>query len=60
MTRLVTDTDRLQDLPIRVVGPLVSAGVTALLSVVAVAVVSPPAALVLVLALGWPRSSGPS
>lgn len=52
MTRLVTDTDRLQDLPIRVVGPLVSAGVTALLSVVAVAVVSPPAALVLVLALG--------
>jgi len=52
MTRLVTDTDRLQDLPIRVVGPLVSAGVTALLSVVAVAFVSVPAALVLLLALG--------
>ncbi|PYY43178.1 MULTISPECIES: thiol reductant ABC exporter subunit CydC [unclassified Curtobacterium] len=52
LTRLVTDTDRLQDLPIRVVGPLVSAGVTALLSVVAVAFVSPPAALVLLLALG--------
>jgi ATP-binding cassette subfamily C protein CydC len=51
MTRLVTDTDRLQDLPIRVVGPLVSAGVTALLSVVAVAFVSLPAALVLLLAL---------
>lgn len=52
MTRLVTDTDRLQDLPIRVVGPVVSAGVTALLSVVAVAFVSVPAALVLLLALG--------
>lgn len=51
MTRLVTDTDRLQDLPIRVVGPLVSAGVVAVLSVVAVAIVSVPAALVLVLAL---------
>lgn len=51
MTRLVTDTDRLQDLPIRVVGPLVSAGVVAVLSVVAVAFVSVPAALVLVLAL---------
>ncbi|SDR05113.1 ATP-binding cassette, subfamily C, CydC [Curtobacterium sp. UNCCL20] len=52
LTRLVTDTDRLQDLPIRVVGPLVSAGVAALLSVVAVALVSVPAALVLLLALG--------
>ncbi|WIE76872.1 thiol reductant ABC exporter subunit CydC [Curtobacterium sp. MCSS17_007] len=51
LTRLVTDTDRLQDLPIRVVGPLVSAGVVAVLSVVAVAVVWPPAALVLVAAL---------
>ncbi|PZF66587.1 thiol reductant ABC exporter subunit CydC [Curtobacterium sp. MCPF17_047] len=51
-TRLVTDTDRLQDLPIRVVGPLVSAGVTAFLSVVAVAFVSLPAALVLLSALG--------
>ncbi|MEG8036736.1 thiol reductant ABC exporter subunit CydC [Sphingomonas sp. LR61] len=51
MTRLVTDTDRLQDLPIRVVGPLVSAGVVALLSVVAVAIVSVPAALVLLLGL---------
>lgn len=51
MTRLVTDTDRLQDLPIRVVGPLVSAGVVAVLSVVAVSIVSVPAALVLVLAL---------
>ncbi|MBF4615244.1 thiol reductant ABC exporter subunit CydC [Curtobacterium sp. VKM Ac-1376] len=51
MTRLVTDTDRLQDLPIRVVGPLVSAGVVSVLSVVAVAFVSVPAALVLVGAL---------
>jgi ATP-binding cassette subfamily C protein CydC len=51
LTRLVTDTDRLQDLPIRVVGPLVSAGVTALLSVVAVALVSVPAAGVLLGAL---------
>ncbi|MBP1300645.1 thiol reductant ABC exporter subunit CydC [Curtobacterium sp. 1310] len=51
LTRLVTDTDRLQDLPIRVVGPLVSAGVVALLSVVAVAVVWWPAAVVLVVAL---------
>ncbi|WP_144759361.1 thiol reductant ABC exporter subunit CydC [Curtobacterium sp. 9128] len=52
MTRLVTDTDRLQDLPIRVVGPLVTAGVTAALSVVAVALVSVPAAVVLLVALG--------
>ncbi|MFJ3383253.1 MULTISPECIES: thiol reductant ABC exporter subunit CydC [unclassified Curtobacterium] len=51
MTRLVTDTDRLQDLPIRVVGPLVSAGVAAVASVVAVALVSLPAALVLFVAL---------
>ncbi|QCR43238.1 thiol reductant ABC exporter subunit CydC [Curtobacterium sp. SGAir0471] len=51
LTRLVTDTDRLQDLPIRVVGPLVSAAVVALLSVVAVAVVWWPAAVVLVVAL---------
>ncbi|MCJ1712630.1 thiol reductant ABC exporter subunit CydC [Curtobacterium sp. VKM Ac-2922] len=51
VTRLVTDTDRLQDLPIRVVGPLVSAGTTAVLSVVAVAFVSLPAALVLLVAL---------
>lgn len=51
MTRLVTDTDRLQDLPIRVVGPLVSAGVVAVSSVVAVAIVSVPAALVLLLGL---------
>ncbi len=51
LTRLVTDTDRLQDLPIRVVGPLVSAGVAALLSVIAVAVVSVPAAVVLLVAL---------
>ncbi|MDM7885042.1 thiol reductant ABC exporter subunit CydC [Curtobacterium sp. RHCKG23] len=51
LTRLVTDTDRLQDLPIRVVGPLVSAGVVAVLSVVAVALVWWPAALVLVAAL---------
>jgi len=41
-TRLVTDTDRLQDLPIRVVGPLVSAGVVALASVVAVWSRCPP------------------
>ncbi|MGN8050121.1 thiol reductant ABC exporter subunit CydC [Curtobacterium sp. 22159] len=51
LTRLVTDTDRLQDLPIRVVGPLVSAGCVAVLSVVAVALVSVPAALVLLVAL---------
>ncbi|OIH96294.1 thiol reductant ABC exporter subunit CydC [Curtobacterium sp. MCBA15_001] len=51
LTRLVTDTDRLQDLPIRVVGPLVSAGTAAVLSVVVVAIVSLPAALVLLLAL---------
>lgn len=51
LTRLVTDTDRLQDLPIRVVGPLVSAGIVAVLSLAAVALVSPPAALVLLVAL---------
>jgi ATP-binding cassette subfamily C protein CydC len=51
VTRLVTDTDRLQDLSLRVVGPLVSAGIVAVLSVTAVTIVLPAAGLVLVLTL---------
>jgi len=51
LTRLVTDTDRLQDLSLRVVGPLITSAVVALLSVVAVTVVVPLGGLVLLAAL---------
>lgn len=51
LTTLVQDVDALQDLPLRVVQPLVSAGVVAGLAVVGVAWVSPVAALVLALGL---------
>lgn len=44
LSRVVSDVDALQDLPLRVVQPLVVSGVTALAAVVGVAVVSPAAA----------------
>jgi ATP-binding cassette subfamily C protein CydC len=47
LARVVSDVDALQDLPLRVVQPLVVSGVTASAAVVGVAVVSPRAALVL-------------
>lgn len=51
LTTLVQDVDALQDLPLRVVQPLVSAAIVAGLAVVGVAWVSPVAALVLALGL---------
>ena len=47
LARVVSDVDALQDLPLRVVQPLVVSGVTGVAAVVGVAVVSPRAALVL-------------
>ena len=51
LTTLVQDVDALQDLPLRVVQPLVSAAIVAGLAVVGVAWVSPVAALVLAVGL---------
>lgn len=51
LSRVIGDVDTLQDLPLRVVQPLVIAGLAAVLSVTGVAFVSPAAALVLALAL---------
>ena len=47
LSRLVSDVDALQDLPLRVTQPLVAAGVAAVASVAGVALVSPAAAGVL-------------
>jgi ATP-binding cassette subfamily C protein CydC len=47
LARVVSDVDALQDLPLRVVQPLVVSGVTAAAAVGGVAIVSPRAALVL-------------
>lgn len=47
LTRVVTDVDALQDLPLRVVQPLVISGATGVLSVVVVAFISPVGAIVL-------------
>lgn len=47
LSNLVDDVDELQNLPLRVVQPLVVAGLSALASIVFVAFLSPPAALVL-------------
>ncbi|UTT62016.1 thiol reductant ABC exporter subunit CydC [Microcella humidisoli] len=52
LTALVRDVDALQDLPLRVLQPLITAAVIAGLSVVGVATVSPAAALVLLVGLG--------
>lgn len=51
LTALVRDVDALQDLPLRVLQPLITAAVVAGLSVVGVAWVSPVAALVLLVGL---------
>ncbi len=51
MTRLVADVDRLPDLPLRVVQPLVVAAVTSLLAVVGVSILLPAAGLALAIAL---------
>ena len=51
LTRLVRDVDDLQDLPLRVVQPLVTSGLVALLSVVGVWLVLPAAGVTLLLCL---------
>lgn len=51
LTRLVRDVDDLQDLPLRVVQPLVTAGLVAVLSVVGVWLVLPAAGITLLLCL---------
>src|SRR4051794_10201155 len=52
LARFVRDVDDLQDSPLRVRQPVIVASVTAVGSVVAVALLSPPAALALALCLG--------
>ena len=51
LTRLVRDVDDLQDLPLRVVQPLLVAGITALLSVIGVWLIVPAAGLTLLVCL---------
>lgn len=51
LSRLVSDVDRLQDFPLRVVQPLVVALGTALISIVAIAIIYPPAALILLVTM---------
>ncbi len=51
MTRVVADVDRLPDLPLRVVQPLVVAVVTSVLSVVGVTILLPVAGLALAISL---------
>ena len=51
LTRLVSDVDQLQDLPLRVVQPLATSLVVSVLSVVAVSIFLPGAALTLLVAL---------
>ncbi len=51
LTTLVRDVDALQDLPLRVLQPLVTAGVVAALSVIGVWWVSPPAGAALLVGL---------
>lgn len=51
LTRLVSDVDRLQDLPLRVVQPLATSLVVAMLSVLTVSIVLPGAGLVLAITL---------
>jgi ATP-binding cassette subfamily C protein CydC len=51
MTRVVTDVDELQNLPLRVVQPLVTAAITAVLAVVGVSVILPAAGVALAVAL---------
>jgi ATP-binding cassette subfamily C protein CydC len=51
LTRLVSDVDELQNLPLRVVQPLVVTAVTAVLSVIGVSIVLPAAGATLAVAL---------
>jgi len=51
LTRLVSDVDQLQDLPLRVVQPLATSLVVSVLSVVTVSIVLPGAGLTLAIAL---------
>jgi len=51
LTRLVSDVDQLQDLPLRVVQPLATALVVSVLSVVTVSIILPGAGLTLFVAL---------
>ena len=51
LTRLVRDVDDLQDLPLRVVQPLLVAGITALLSVIGIWLIVPAAGLTLLVCL---------
>jgi ATP-binding cassette subfamily C protein CydC len=51
LARVVGDVDALQDLPLRVVQPLVVSGLTSVVAIVGVALVSPAAAVVLAGAL---------
>ncbi|WP_255576617.1 thiol reductant ABC exporter subunit CydC [Cryobacterium sp. 1639] len=51
LTRLVRDVDELQDFPLRVVQPLLTSGIVAILSVVGVWLVLPAAGLTLALCL---------
>jgi len=51
LTRLVRDVDDLQDLPLRVVQPLLVAGITALISVMGIWLIVPAAGLTLVVCL---------
>ena len=51
LTRLVRDVDELQDLPLRVVQPVLVAGITALLSVVGIWLIVPKAGVTLLVCL---------
>ncbi|TFD51481.1 thiol reductant ABC exporter subunit CydC [Cryobacterium sp. Hh11] len=51
LTRLVRDVDDLQDLPLRVVQPLLVAGITALLSVIGIWLIVPAAGITLLVCL---------
>jgi ATP-binding cassette subfamily C protein CydC len=51
LTRLVNDVDELQNLPLRVVQPLVTSAVTAVLSVIGISLILPAAGLALAVAL---------
>ncbi|MCY7404567.1 MAG: thiol reductant ABC exporter subunit CydC [Cryobacterium sp.] len=51
LTRLVRDVDDLQDLPLRVVQPLLVAGITALLGVIGIWLIVPAAGLIVLVCL---------
>ena len=51
LTRLVDDVDELQNLPLRVVQPLITSGIVVGLSIVVVAILSPVSGLILLLSV---------